>query len=306
MSKMIPTRHLCAAVLSLGLVSLGLAGCRRPDPRRTSLGEEAATAPERIVCGSPAVTEIVFALGCGDRVVGVSEYTRYPPEATRKATVGGLLNPNRERLLALAPDIILTQGEHETLSDFAVKNGIRFRAVKLDTLGDAYAAIDAIGVLLGVEENAVRLTADIRSALGTVRDRASSLKRRRVFVVFGRSPGSLTGLSTVGPGTFLDELIALAGGTNIFADAMGQWPQISKESLVVRRPEVILEMDPGKRSAEALQQMRRDWQRIEGIPAVANEDIQFLTNDYLLILGPRVGRTARRLAEAIHPGVFDE
>jgi len=179
----------------------------------------------RIVCGSPAVTEIVFALGAGDRVVGVSDFTVSPPEALGKQRIGGLLNPNKERLTALEPDLIVTQGAHEALTSFARARGIRIHSVRLETLDDIEAAVGSLASLLGMPDRGRALVERIRAGLELLRACTASLPRPSVLVVFGRSPGDLSNLTTIGPGTFLDDLLERAGGRNVTHDALGPYPR---------------------------------------------------------------------------------
>ena len=288
-------------LLALGFALASAAGCgprERAEPDRDGPADGKA-APPRIVCGTPAVAEIVFALGCGDRVVGVSDYTVYPPEAKAKRSIGGWINPNRERLLVVRPDLVISQGQHQRLATFAGEYGIRFHTVTLDTLADVYSAVDSIAGMLGVPQRGETLNAEIRRDLAAVRARAADTRSPRVFLLLGRTPGSLTGLSTVGAGTFLDDMIRVAGGTNVFADASGAYPQVSKESLLLRRPEVILEVHPGGLPDGTIALLRADWRELADLPAVRNDRIHYLTNDFLLIPGPRVGRVAETFADAI-------
>lgn len=158
----------CATVL----MAVCLTGCgsERDTPGSGSKVDRHAdpASPQRIVCGTPSVAEIVFALGVGDRVVGVSDYTVYPPKAKAKESIGGWINPSRERLLMVKPDIIITQGLHETLGAFADEYGIRFLNVKLDTLEDLYTATAEIAEALGVTERGVALNAGIRGKIKAV------------------------------------------------------------------------------------------------------------------------------------------
>ena len=265
-----------------------------------------ATPPQRIVCGSPAVTEIVFALGCADRIVGVSDCSVFPSEAKTKASIGGWTNPNRERLLMLKPDIIITQGHHENLALFASEYGIRFHTVKLDTLEDVHTAIDSIATALHVTDRGAELTGRIRNTISSVRQKIAGAQAQRVLVLFGRTPGNLTRLSTVGPGTFLNDLIGIGGGINVFGDAKGAYPQVSKESLLARKPEVILQITTGGLPEKTLSQLRADWRSLGSIPAITSGNLYYLTNDYLLIPGPRVGQAVLKIAETLHPEIEDK
>ena len=293
----------------LAAASILCCGCGRNSdavPENTALDSSTGGTDKRIVCGSPAVAEIVFALGCGDRVVGVSDYTVYPPEAKEKQSIGGWINPNRERLLMMEPDIIISQGKHETLASFCDEYGILFHAVKLDCLEDIYSAVQSIAENLCVTDRGKKLNARVRSEIAAVRARTAGFPSKRVFLLMGRSPGSLARLSTVGPDTFLDEMIRMGGGTNIFADAKGLYPRISKESLLVRRPEVILEIYPGEIDGETIDLLMADWNELADLPAVRNNRIHCLTNNFLMIPGPRAGLIARKLARTITPEAYSE
>jgi iron complex transport system substrate-binding protein len=178
---------------------------------------------------------------------------------------------------------------------------VRFHAVKLDTLADVFEAIRTISEALGVPDRGRELAGEVRRGLDATRERVSGRPRQRVLAVVGRTPGDLGGLATVGPRSVLGDLLAVAGGSNLFADAAGPYPQISKESILVRKPDVILELSPGPLPDGTLRMLREDWSRLPGIPAVEAGRIHYLTNSYLLIPGPRVADAAARLAEAMHP-----
>ena len=272
-------------LIAAALLALALAGCGR-NPAGTS-----SAAPERVVCASPAVAEIVYALGCGDRVVGVSEFTDFPPEAVAKPSIGGALSPNRERILALAPDGILAQGQAVALETFARAQGIGFRTAPLDTLADLRAAIAAFAEILGVpargREMLDRMDADFAAL--PAREPVAA------FIALGHAPGDFSGLMTAGPGTFLSELVALAGGSNVFADVAVLWPKVSQESLVRRQPTLVLDfqsapVDDARRTA-----LVADWEK-RGFRA---EQVRILDEDHLLKPGPRAAQAAARIAAAI-------
>lgn len=262
--------------------------------------------PLRLVCASPAVTEIVFALGLENRVVGVSQFSTYPPEAKQKARIGGLFNPNRERIIALNPGLVISQGEHAALSDFCREKGIPFLSVSLDSLNDIKTAVLTLGEKLGAEKKAGKIVQDMEREIESVKKATQGHRRKKVFLTLSHLPGDLTGILTTGPGTFLDELIRLAGGENIFGDTPMAYPRISKESLIVRSPEVIIEILAQGLTPEKEELLRKDWNRIPALPAVRNKRIYFLADTYLLIPGPRITQTINRLARIIHPEVFDE
>ena len=280
-------------MLVAGFVGCG-GGVTRPN-------QDTVQQPQRIICGSPAVAEIVFALGCGNRVVGVSDYTAYPPEAASIEKIGGWMNPNRERILRLQPDLIITQGVHPALATFAKEYGLGFHSVNVDDLENIRRSIIEIAEILEVPERGAEMVEEMTTALDKVRSSVAEQSTPSVLLVLGRTPGSLSRISTVGPGTFLDEMITIAGGSNIFSDVTGAYPQVSKESIMARNPEVIIDMHPDNLSTALRQKMNEDWQALETVTAVANGRISLIEENLLLVPGPRIAAAAELLAGIIHP-----
>ncbi len=295
-----------AALLAGAVLSVAAAGCHRQDDQGAH--ERPSTPPEqwRIICGTPAIAELVFALGAGDRVAGVSDYTVWPPEAVAKPRIGGWVNPDRERLTVLAPDVILTQGLHERLSDYARDMGIYFRSVPLERFDEVLSQMEEVGALLGVPVEGQALRKRVEGELDAVRQAVTVAPRRRVAVLFARPQGDMTVLTAIGPETFLNDLIEIAGGINIFHDVRGDYPQVSKETLLVRQPEVIIELHSEPMTDARRRQTVEDWNMYSILPAVKDGRVVLLTDDFLLIPGPRMAATARRFAQAIHPECFDE
>ena len=272
-------------LIAAALLALALAGCGR-NPAGTS-----SAAPERVVCASPAVAEIVYALGCGDRVVGVSEFTDFPPEAVAKPSIGGALSPNRERILALAPDGILAQGQAVALETFARAQGIGFRTAPLDTLADLRAAIAAFAEVLGVPERGRELLERMDADFAALPARGPV----SVFIALGHAPGDFAGLMTAGPGTFLSEQVALAGGSNVFADVATLWPKVSQEALVRRQPALVLDFQSAPTDTARRAALVADWEK-RGFRA---DQVRILDEDFLLKPGPRAAQAAARIAAAI-------
>jgi len=285
-------------MLSLAF-ALGVSGCA--DTLRTQHVPDAHSKPQRILCGSPALAEIVFALDAGDRVAGVSDFTEYPPEAAAKPSIGGWINPNKERILALQPDLVLSQGKHETLAALCQANAIPFHSYSLDSIDDIFHAITEIARVLDTPDAGQALRTRMQHDLDHLADKYAARPAPAVLVVFGRVPGTMAGLSTIGPDTYLHELLTLAGGSNIFSDASGAFPVISKEAILARNPEVIIELQPGAQDEAKLHMLRADWEPWNTLRAVQNNRIYFLTDNYMLMPGPRMPEAARRMAEALYP-----
>lgn len=272
-------------LIGLAVAVFALAGCGGPR------GRGDGSSGNRVVCASPAVAEIVFALGCGDRVVGVSEFTDWPPEAAGRPTIGSAFAPNRERILALAPDCLLTQGQSAALETFARAHGIGFRTVPLDTLADLRAAISGFAEFLGVPARGRDLLEKMDADFASL----PSLDPVPVFIALGHVPGDLSGLMTSGPGTFLSEIVAQAGGSNVFADVDVLWPKISRETLIRRKPAVILDFQSVAADKTRRAALAADWEKL-GFRA---GEMRILDEDFLLKPGPRAAQSAARIAAAI-------
>jgi len=250
---------------------------------------------------SPAVTEIVFAIGQGDKVVGISEFTTYPPEALSRPVCGGFFNPNLERILSLRPDLIITQGRADRLTDFGRDHQIEMLSVELEDLESVFATIEGIGRVLRADEEAGVLCARMRLRLAEVRLAVKRRPRPRVLLLVAREPGSLRGLTTVGPNSFLSDLLGLAGGENVFADAAQPYATISKEALLERGPEVIIELHgEGMIDASEEARIREVWSAMAGLAAVRDGRIYAVGSTYAMIPGPRLVELAERLADILH------
>jgi len=181
-------------------------------------------------------------------------------------------------------------------------SGTPWLEVKMDDVRSIEAGISLIGSAVGRPAEAETLNAAIHDMLLSVSRRTAAAHTVRVFICVGRAPGSLAGIVTVGPDSFISEILTTAGGINIFSDADIPYPQVSKESLLQRQPEVILELRPNERLDEhQLIALQNDWLTLSSVPAVDSGRIFVLTEDYLVIPGPRIGIAAEHLARLLHP-----
>lgn len=239
------------------------------------------------------MTEILFAIGAGSRVVAVSTYCDRPPRATRLPRVGDFLRPSVESILALEPDVVIgvpTPGNQPAVEQLE-RLGVRVVTVSDRTLADLWHAIRTIGRWAGREAAARTLVEELSRELDAVRDRAAGLPRRRVLLVVGHDP-----LVAVGSGGYLDELMTIAGGDNV-ARAGGRWPRLSLEAVIAADPEVILDAAMGSESGGDAGAF---WRRLSGLPAVRDGRVRAVRSSALLRPGPRVGEAARELLRWIH------
>jgi len=276
-----PRRSVAAVVLALVL-----GACGEPAP---IVGGTAS----RLVVLAPSATETVFALGAGDRVVGVCGQCDFPPDAARLPKVGGYLAPSVESVLGVRPDLVIavpSPGNREAVRAIE-RTGVRVLVVQDRQLDDLFASIRTIADALGIAEAGERLAREIREALDAVRARVADRPRVRTLLVVGHSP-----LIVAGGGTLQGELVDIAGGTNVAADVGAAFPQVSAEIVVARAPEVILDAAMGTEAGA-----RELFANLTTVPAVVNKRIVAIQSDALFRAGPRVPEGAAILASAMHP-----
>ena len=266
-----------------------------------------AAAPQRIVSTAPSITELLYALGLGDRVVGVTRFCRYPPEAQLKPKIGDYTSPNLEAIAALKPDLVIVQTNPVHLTDRL--HALRLRVLEIDqeNIAAIYKSIHEVGAATGAETAAANLTSSISAKLAKIRDRVSSLPRVRMMFVIGRAPNRLDGLVVAGRASYLNEVIEIAGGENVFRDAKASYPQVSLEEVLARNPEVIIDMgdmsDTVGVTAEHKNAVVALWNRIPNLAAVKQHRVFAVASDIFVVPGPRVVDAATAFAEMLHPGL---
>jgi len=294
--------------IAAAAAAMGIAlRARRQDNPAAGASPPARRPPQRVICMAPNITETVFALGAGGRVVGVTTYSNYPREAADLPKVGSLYDPNLEKIVALKPDLLIVQQKHAKVEALCRERGIRVLKVQMTRLDSIQEGILAIGRALDVERRAEELSARIRRELAAAAANIDGKNPPRVFLCVDRTPGTLKGAFTVGAESFLTELVELAGGENIFRDVRKDYFQVSTEALVARAPDIIIEMRAGRAlSAEARADIIADWAALGDVPAVRSKRIYILTENYLVVPGPRVAKIARLLASRIYGGAKND
>jgi iron complex transport system substrate-binding protein len=286
------------------LAALGLATSLWPAARAGAAAEAPAhgsgAAPrkaaraERIVSLAPSVTETIFALDAADRLVAVSTFCDHPAAALRLPRAGDYLHPSVETILALEPDVVIgvpTPGNQpaiETLRGL----GVNVVVVAEDTLGDAWSTIRTIGDLVGKPAEADALVRRVAAQVDSVKRRAAGLPSRRVLFVIGHDP-----LVVAGRGLFIDELIGVAGGSNVGVVPGLEWPRLSLEAVVATAPDVIIDGAMGSEAGAALAEY---WSAYASVPAVRDGRVRAHRSASLLRPGPRLGEAAEQMFALIH------
>jgi cobalamin transport system substrate-binding protein len=262
----------------------------------------AQSPPQRIISIIPSTTEMLFAMGAGARVVGVGNFDRYPPEALTRPKVGGLIDPDVERIIALKPDLVVVYGTQDDLRTQLERARIPMFLYQHAGLPDISATIRQLGARIGSTNESAALADRIEAEIADVKKRVAGRPRPRTLLVFGRDAETLRGIYASGAVGFLHDMLEAAGGANVFSDVQRQSIQTTSELAVARAPEVIVEI--GVDTASASSRNLRAWESLPSIPAVRNKRIYQLRGDGMMNPGPRISASVRRMAEVLHPGVF--
>jgi iron complex transport system substrate-binding protein len=256
------------------------------------------SAPQRIVSLAPNHTEVLYALGLGDRVVGVTEYCNYPPEAVEKPKVGDFVNADLELIVGLEPDLVLATTMHMAETVPALQDqGVVVFVLDPQSVASVLKEIRVLGQITGQEAAADALISDMQARIDAVQETVTAAPRLKVFWELGPE------LFTVGPGTFVDDLIGLAGGENVAADAAAPWPQLSVEAIILKDPDVIVLADHNYGQTVEMVRERPGW---EDIAAVREGRVIEISNDDIVSRpGPRLVEGLEFLARALHPDLFE-
>ncbi len=254
-----------------------------------------ANPPARIVSLAPSITEMLFAMEAGDQVVGVTDFCDYPPEALTKPKVG-YSNPNLESLVALKPDLVVAP------NDFLKPDVIlKLEQLKIPVfiladknVDDIFVHIQTLGRIAGKSMKADAVAMDLRQQVTAIKERIQGMPPVRTLYVLNSQP-----LITVGPGSFIDQLIGMAGGKNIAARSATPYPRLSMEAVLQEDPEVLV-FPVGK--AEGISESEQQaWHQWSTMTAVKHGRLHQISADWLNRPGPRIAKGLESLAEILHP-----
>ncbi len=261
---------------------------------------------KRIISLAPNITEKLFALGLGDRIVGVTRFCKYPPKALEKEKVGGFFDPNYEAIVVLKPDLIILLPEHENIQKYVNELGLKSLVVKNRRIDEILNTITTIGTICGSEDSANELLSKIKSRMKIIKDKTTGKKQPSVLISIGRTlgSGSLKEVCISGKNTFFDELITYAGGRNAWEEIKIAYPVLSAEGLLHINPDVIIDMVPSLEMKELDETVvMKEWKSVSSVNAVKNNRVHVLNNDYAVIPGPRFILLLEDLARILHPEI---
>jgi iron complex transport system substrate-binding protein len=251
--------------------------------------------PQRIISLAPSVTETLYALGVGDRLVGDTDYCDYPPEALAKPHVGAMLNPNLERIVALKPDLVIGTDEanRRESADQLARLGIPLYGVTAHSVEETIRSVEDLGRVLGAQQSAQALAAGLQARVNAVAKRVEGQPQSKVLFVVWYRP-----LITAGRETFIADVIHRAGGASISNDLTGEWPHMGLEVVLARNPDVILFP-----KTEAFAPGFDEFQKLPGwreLAAVRNHRMYFIA-ETIMRPSPRLIDALEELTDILHP-----
>jgi iron complex transport system substrate-binding protein len=261
--------------------------------------------PRRIVSTAPSITEMLYALGLGDSVAGVTTFCHHPPEAARKPKIGNYLRPNVEVIVALRPDLVVVEKSMTQQTLWLPRLKLNVLEVDDATVEGIYGSIRAIGRATGAAPKAEVICRSMRSELEGIRRRTSGQPRTTVLFVVGRTPGRIEDLIAAGGSSYLNEVLTIAGGRNVLGDAAIAYAKVSLEEVLARDPDVIIDMGEMAQTVGVTEEQKRAvvrlWGRYPNLKAVRTKRVFAVASDVFVVPGPRVTDAARQLAGLLHP-----
>lgn len=247
---------------------------------------------ERIVIIGPNITEILFALDQDKKIVGIDEFSQYPAATENIEKVGGILNPNLEKILSLNADLLFISGSSNQIENFCRSHSIEFIPVFIDDTSSIYSSIENISDILTSKTYGDSLCTKLRSEINNITSNTPEYSPSvLVAIVYGNQPPEK--FMTVSDRSFIGELVNIAGGRNVFSDIPIPYPEVSKESIIIKDPDIILVIKPSNEIVNSGEIIRLWQETYPNLKAVISNSIYILSDDYILIPGPRFILTAK-------------
>jgi len=294
-------RWLALSLIVLCWVAVGFAVFGRTDTQNP-VHKPPPRHVKRIVSLAPNLTEILFALGLDEQVVGVTLHCNYPPAAAEKSKVGTFWQPNIEAVIAAKPDLVvaLRFTQQRDIAERLTRIGYDCLTVNVDKVGEVFEAIKKIGSATSRHTQAAELASHLRTKLNQLSALMATNERLKVLWVIDRDP-----LRVAGRDTFVNELIKLAGGENAIGPTVHKYPPIGSEQVIACAADVIIE--PAMASESVAEQQRTAieyWSRFKNVPAVANQRVYVIPPDTVCRLGPRLYEGVEMVARCLRPELF--
>ena len=261
--------------------------------------------PQRIISLSPSITEIIYALGALNRLVGVTMYTDFPPEAESIPKVGGWINPSMEAILKLNPDlVILLEDQWKIFGEKLTKLGINLLSVDSNpSISHITNTILEIGNSIGEEEQAIKLKQKIDTDIRNIKSVTKGVHDKKVLCVIGRNPGTLSDIYVIGNSSYINELITIAGGKNVIENNRLS-VKITKEAIFSLDPDIIIEVNHDR--SLKMEEILNVWKTYDEIRAVKNDKVYIISSTNLLHPSQRVVASLKELLSIIQPEIYSK
>ncbi len=257
---------------------------------------------ERIISLAPSITETLFALGLGDRVVGVTKYCKYPKEASLKPIVGGYVDPAIETMLTLNPSVVMLLPEHEGIAKHIKTLGIPTVSLRHHSTLEILESISTIGKICGTKTEAESLLFNLQAQIELVKNATRKLPPVRTMITMGRNMGTegINDVFLAGKTTYYNDLIEMAGGVNAYTGEVPV-PMVSREGIIGMNPELIVDMVPKTDQESTLPAsiVAADWGELP-VDAVKNGRVFIIEESYAVVPGPRFVEILKDLARMMH------
>lgn len=252
---------------------------------------ELSEVPSRIISLAPSITETLFYLDLGDRIVGVTDFCNYPEEARKKPSIGFIISPDIEKIVSLKPDLVFAtaEGNRPDVVETLKRVGIKVYVLDPHHLEDIFREVLSIGEMTGQIDTAREKVKDLRGKIETIQKRAEGMKRVKILYLISIDP-----MISAGPGSFIHDLIEIAGGENVAAQSVTRYPRMQMEEIVIKDPEVILGPPD---IIENVRAWKRKWDKIS---AVRHNRIYSIDPDIISRPGPRIVEGLEQVYQYIH------
>ncbi len=247
----------------------------------------------RIISLSPHITEIIYALGAEQDLVAVTSFCKYPAQVQEKEKIGGLFDPNVEKIVSLKPTLLLGTPAHQKLDQDLHRFNLHILMLANETVADIIHTIDTLGQILDYENQAQNLIKRIDDDILLINHKKLQYRPLTAMLVIGKEPGSLQNLMIAGRETFLNELWTMAGGINVFSDLPVHYSTVNLEAIIQRNPQVIIQFAPDRPGGIYVHNHEPEWQYLKEVDAVKKGNLYTIGGDYVFIPGPRFSLLAR-------------
>ncbi len=260
--------------------------------------------PTRIISIAPSITEMAFAIGLGDNIVGVSDYCDYPAEVETLPKVGGFINPNIEAIVSLKPDLVMLHSSNTKLISKLDQLGIKSLATDSSNLATIKASILSMGDYTKRHQQAQNVIDKMERQIALIHDKIKGLPAPSVLLVMGHSKnsGKKSTIFVAGQTDFYNDLITLAGGKNAFKNKSLKIGTLSTEGILTLNPDIIIDVfpEPDDHNYD-IEKVKQQWQSLSQVNAVKNDRVYIIEEDYATIPGPRLYLLLAQIAKLFHP-----